>query len=77
MRFVLCSVLEFDDGTFFFQELHRGGEEECRRLASLIPAVAYSGGKRVVSSTLRLPTAAEFDEAVAESETESQPQPQP
>lgn len=67
MRHVLCSVLEFDDGTVSVMPLHRGPLEECEKLATKIPAVCNSTGKRVVSSFLGVPTEEEFDAAMAES----------
>lgn len=67
MRHVLCSVLEFDDGTVSCMEMHRGTLEECKELAGLIPAVCNSTGRRVVESYLAVPTEEDFDAAMAES----------
>ena len=67
MRHVLCSVLEFEDGTMSVMPLHRGTLEECEELATKIPAVCNSTGKRCVSSFLAVSTKEEFDAAMAES----------
>lgn len=67
-RFVLCSVLEFDDETSSVMELHRGTTQECEDLAKKIPAVCNSTGKKLVDSYLALLPAAEFDSAMTDNQ---------
>ena len=67
MRHVLCSVMEFDDGTMSVMPLHRGTLAECEELATKIPAVCNSTGKRCVASFFGVPTEEEFDAVMAES----------
>jgi hypothetical protein len=57
--------MEFDDGTLSVMELHRGCKEDCKKLASMIPGVCNSTGKRAVQSFLGMPTEEEFDAAMA------------
>ena len=66
MRHVLFSVMEFDDGTISVMPLHRGTLKECEELATKIPAVCNSTGKRCVSSFLGVLTEEEYDAAIAE-----------
>ncbi len=53
-RWLLAYVLEFDDdGEPEGAILHRGTEEECERLASMLPAVAYNGPRNVLRASMR------------------------
>lgn len=52
--FVLFSILYFSDGgECEYMMLHKGTEQECERLASLLPAVSYDGTRPVARSVLR------------------------
>ena len=67
MRHVLCSVMEFDDGTMSVMPLHRGTLAECEELATKIPAICNSTGKRCVSSFFGVLTEEGFNAVMANS----------
>lgn len=64
--YVLVHVLEFADGHASAQKLGEGTRAECDRAAELLPAVAYSGGKKVSDHWLAVVTAAEWQTAIDE-----------
>jgi len=52
--FRLLSVLCFDDGYVSAEPLHTGTLDDCRKLMEEIPAIAYSGEKKVTDSYLKI-----------------------
>lgn len=50
--YLVTTALKFADGRLEGQVLHLGNRESCEELASMIPAVAYSGPNRVIDSRL-------------------------
>ena len=51
---ILVSVLVFDDGTYSENILHSGSFQECERLGEIIPAICYSGDKKIKESFLTI-----------------------
>lgn len=68
-EFVLLSVLEFDEGTWSAQPLHRGDAQSCEDVAQMIGALSYSGGKAVSRGYLKAIDADTFDEMREEQES--------
>ena len=61
-QFAMGYVLHFDEGEPEVQVLHVGTKEECQNLFEKIPAVSYSGSKKVVNCEMKivpLPAASE------------------
>jgi hypothetical protein len=51
---ILVSVLVFDDETYSEIILHKGSFQDCERLGEQIPAICYSGDKKVKESFLAI-----------------------
>ena len=51
---ILVSVLVFDDGTHSENILHIGSFQDCERIGEAIPAISYSGDKKVKESFLAI-----------------------
>jgi len=52
--YILTTILEFDDGVREGQIFHKGTVEECKDLANLIPAISYSGKKKIIKSCFKI-----------------------
>ena len=61
-EYVTISYLNFEDGSASAMELHRGSRKDCKFVADEIPAVNYSGDKKVSMARMCVVPAKEFDE---------------
>ena len=61
MEMVAAAVLEFENGDISASLLARGEGDKCARVADLVPAVAYSGDKKVTSSRIIIMPAEQWD----------------
>ena len=52
MTHELVSIVIFDDNTYSEATLHKGTFRDCEQLAESIPAVCYSGNKKIIDSFL-------------------------
>jgi len=52
--FYLTTAILFEDRHIEGQVLHVGTEEDCKRVAALLPAVTYSGGGKPVQARLSM-----------------------
>lgn len=50
----LTSVLRFDDGTMEGQVFHEGTKKDCARVSNMLPAIAYSGDRKVVDARMAI-----------------------
>ena len=53
-NFALGYVIHFDEGDPESQVLHIGTLEECQNLFEKVPAVSYSGNKKVVNCEMKI-----------------------
>jgi hypothetical protein len=57
--FVVLAFLTFEDGSGSAMEIARG--ERCKAAADLVPAVSYSGDKKLRDAKVGIMLATEFD----------------
>lgn len=61
-KYVCASIIDLADGSSVGQLLHKGTKEECDRVMSKLPAVAWNGKVPAVEARLIVVTEEEWEE---------------